>query len=43
MVVFYKDFINCMVFPFQTLPRYIENNEWNLEFTLKTKYKKQGL
>lgn len=37
---FLQGFYKLYGFPFQTLPRYIENNEWNLEFTLKP-YKKQ--
>ena len=37
---FLQGFYKLYGFPFQTLPRYIENNEWNLEFTLKP-YEKQ--
>lgn len=32
---FLQGFYKLYGFPFQTLPMYIENNEWNLEFTLK--------
>jgi hypothetical protein len=37
---FLQGFYKLHGFPFQILPRYIENNEWNLEFTLKP-YEKQ--